>query len=148
MTRLWGRTDAPAPAAGSAPGLAARQAALVAALVADGPAPPGFDAGRLAAARAALLRKRAREAAKLWPLLAAAPDWPGVFAAHRDGHEPVGPLRDGWEVARALRARGELGPGGAAELDDREAALHYDGLRDPRRRSAAGRFAARFRGRR
>lgn len=148
MTRLWGRPDHPPAAAGAGPDLAARQAALVAALVADGPPPPGFDTARLAATRAALLRKRARDAAKVWPLLAARPDWPEVFAAHRDGHGPVGPLRDGWEVARALRARGELGPGGATELDERESALHYDGRGDPRRRFPGGRFAARLRGRR
>ena len=47
--------------------LAARQAALVAALVAGAPDPPGFDPARLAAARRALLRKRAGEAAKHWP---------------------------------------------------------------------------------
>ena len=57
--------------------LAERQAALVAALVAGAPDPPGFDPARLAAARRALLRKRAGEAAKHWPVLAASlgPRW-------------------------------------------------------------------------
>ena len=47
--------EPPDPAAG----LAARQEELVAALVAGGPVPSGFDPGRLAVARRALLRKRA-----------------------------------------------------------------------------------------
>ena len=51
--------------------LAGRQAELVAALVAGAPDPAGFDRDRLAAARRALVRKRAGEAAKQWPLLAA-----------------------------------------------------------------------------
>jgi hypothetical protein len=48
-------------------GLAERQAALVAALVAGAPDPPGFDPVRLAATRRALLCKRAGEAAKTAP---------------------------------------------------------------------------------
>jgi hypothetical protein len=120
-------------------GLAARQAALVAALVADGPLPAGFDPVRVGAARRALLRKRAGEAAKAWPLLAAAlgPEWPAVFAADRAGTAPVGGLRDGWDLARALRARGELPARAAAELAAREAELRYDGRRDPRPRPLA-----------
>ena len=43
--------------------LAARQAALVAALVSGGEVPDGVDAGRLAVLRRALLRKRAGEVA-------------------------------------------------------------------------------------
>ena len=62
--------------------LAERQAALVAALVAGGPAPAGFDPAALAAAGAALLRKRAGEVARHWPLLAAGlgPQWSATFA--------------------------------------------------------------------
>jgi hypothetical protein len=117
-------------------GLAARQAELVAALVAGGSVPTGFDTVRLDATRRALLRKRAGEAAKAWPLLAASfgAEWPRAFAAHRVDHEPVGAQRDGWDVARALHRRGELGAGAAAELAERDAAFSYDGHTDPRPR--------------
>ncbi|PXX65493.1 hypothetical protein DFR70_104557 [Nocardia tenerifensis] len=50
--------------------LSERQAALVAALVAGGPLPDGFEAGAVAAAARALLRKRADEVARRYPLLA------------------------------------------------------------------------------
>ena len=63
--------------------LAARQAALVAALVAGAPDPPGFDPARLAAARRALLRKRAGEAAKHWPVLAASLGHAGRLSSPR-----------------------------------------------------------------
>ncbi len=123
--------------------LDARQAALVAALVAGGPVPAGFDVARVDATRRALLRKRAGEAAKHWPLLAASlgPEWPRVFARTHDGHEPGGPLRDGWDVARALRS--ELGPGAAAELAGREAVLRYDGTSAPRPRRTPRAWLAR-----
>jgi hypothetical protein len=129
------------------PSLAERQAALVAALVADGLLPPGFDPARTAATRRALLRKRAGAAAREWPLLAASlgAAWPRVFAAHRAGHEPVGALRDGWDVAVALRGRGELADGAAAELAGRESRMHYDGRSAPRRRSLADRAVAALR---
>ena len=86
-------------------GLAERQAALVAALVAGAPDPPGFDPVRLAATRRALLCKRAGEAAKHWPVLAAALGhrWAATFAAHHAGREPGGALGDGWDLAHALR---------------------------------------------
>ncbi len=114
--------------------LAARQAALVAALVAGAPAPPGFDPARLAAARRALLRKRTGEAAKHWPVLAASlgPRWSTEFAAQHAGREPGGALRDGWDVARALHA--ELTADAARELRDREDRWRYDGVRPPRPR--------------
>jgi hypothetical protein len=126
--------------------LAARQAELVAALVADGPLPAGFDAIRVGAARRALLRKRAGEAARAWPVLAAAlgPAWVPAFVADRAGTGPVGGLRDGWDLARALRGRGELPAAAATELDDREATLRYDGRSAPRpRRLSALRRALR-----
>ncbi len=135
------RADAPRVphprAAGSAPALADRQAALVGALVAGGADPTGLDTARTAAVRDALVRKRAALAAAAWPRLAAAvPDWPAVFAARARPHggSPPGPLRDGWDVARALHGRGELPPRAHAELAEREAALHYDGASAPRRR--------------
>ncbi|WP_039801540.1 hypothetical protein [Nocardia araoensis] len=49
--------------------LAQRQAALVRALVAGAPIPPGFDAEAVGAAADALLRKRAGEVARRYPLL-------------------------------------------------------------------------------
>ncbi len=115
-------------------GLAERQAALVAALVAGAPDPAGFDRARLAATRRALLRKRAGEAAKDWPVLAASygSRWASVFAAHHAVRESNGALRDGWDLARALR--GELTADAAAELGEREALLRYDGNRPPRSR--------------
>lgn len=128
MSVVWG-PDAPS----ARDRLAARQAALVDALVAGGPPPPGFDTARLDATRRALLRKRAGLAAESWPLLAASfgGSWNAVFARHRDGHEPVGALRDGWDVARAVTG---LTGAAAAELAAREAAFRYDGRRAPRPR--------------
>ena len=129
--------QSPDPAAA----LAARQAELVAALVAGGPVPSGFDPGRLAVARRALLRKRAGEAAALWPLLAASlgSAWPEVFTASVAGRAPAGALRDGWDLARELHRRGELGDAAAVELAEREVTLHRDGRR---RRLPAGRRCA------
>jgi hypothetical protein len=161
MTRMWGPTrespvlrarvarsvppSRPVPAAEPAadppaappmPGLGARQAELVAALVAGDTLPAGFDEDRLDATRRALLRKRAAEAAKVWPLLAASlgSAWPGAFAEHHRGREPVAALREGWDLARTLHRRGELGAGATGELAEREAALRYDGHSDPRPR--------------
>ncbi|MDT7581033.1 MAG: hypothetical protein QOK35_2297, partial [Pseudonocardiales bacterium] len=105
--------------------LAARQAALVDALVAGGPVPTGFDAGALAVTRRALVRKRAGAAAAQWPLLAASlgPDWPAVFAASVEGRPPTTALDDGWRLARTLHGRGELGDAAAVELAEREVTL-------------------------
>jgi len=116
--------------------LAARQAELIAALVAGGPDPAGFDADRLAVARRALLRKRAGEVAAAWPLLAASlgVDWPATFTAFAASRAPAGALRDGWDLARELHRRGELGDAAAVELAEREVAWGYDGRSDPRRR--------------
>ena len=122
--------------------LAERQAALVAALVAGAPDPPGFDPARLAVARRALLRKRAAEAAKHWPVLAASlgPRWSTVFAVHHVGREPVGGLRDGWYLARALRP--DLTADAARELRDREVRWRYDGAGPPRPRRVRAAVAA------
>jgi hypothetical protein len=124
------------PIAPPGAGLAARQAALVAALVVGEPTPAGFDPDRIEATRRALLRKRAAEAAKVWPLLAASlgENWIATFSAHRAGTDPVGGLRDGWEVARILCVRGELARSARSELDSREAVLRYDGRDAPRPR--------------
>jgi hypothetical protein len=116
--------------------LAARQAALVAALVEGAPPPPGFDPTRVRAAADALLRKRAGEVAAAWPLLRTAfgSDWPAEFASWAAGRPTRGALRDGWDLARATAAAGRLGPLGAVELAEREVVWRYDGRSAPRRR--------------
>jgi hypothetical protein len=103
--------------------LAERQAELVAALVAGAHVPPGFDEVRIGAAQRALLRKRAGEVARVWPLLAmAAGDrWPDEFASWAAGRAPQGSLRDGWDLARAWAAAGRLTGPAADELAGREA---------------------------
>jgi hypothetical protein len=114
--------------------LAAGQAAVVAALVADGPVPPGFSADLVRATREALLRKRAGEVAHMWPLLAASfgTQWTARFAEWAAGRPPAGSLRDGWDLARSLGS--SLAPLGSVELATREARWRYDGTRAPRRR--------------
>lgn len=117
-------------------GLAARQAALVAALVATGKLPDGIDEARLAIVRQALLRKRAGEVATTWPLLAASmgPAWIPSFAQWAAGRPPQGSLRDGWDLARDLAAAGELAPLGRDELAARDVIWRYNGRRAPHRR--------------
>ncbi|MGI5519690.1 hypothetical protein ACQEUX_01865 [Micromonospora sp. CA-259024] len=121
---------------GDLAGLAERQAALVATLVAGGPPPPGFAPAQLAATRAALLRKRAGEVARHWPLLAAGlgASWSTTFAGWAARRPTAGSLRDGWDLARALHDQRALPPPAAEELAVREARLRYDGLRAPRPR--------------
>ncbi|HET9516621.1 MAG TPA: hypothetical protein VFO77_02720, partial [Actinoplanes sp.] len=114
----------------------ARQEALVAALTAGAPVPPGFDARRVDVARVALLRKRAGEVARHWPELAATPHWPTEFAAWAAARPTRGSLRDGWDLARDRALQGRLGPRAAAELAAREAGWRYDGHTAPRRRRA------------
>jgi len=89
-----------------------RQAAVVAALVAGAPAPPGFDTHRVRATATALLRKRTGEVAAAWPLLAAAlgADWSASFGAWAAGRPPAGALRDGWDFARSLTASPAASP--------------------------------------
>jgi hypothetical protein len=116
--------------------LAGQQAALVAALVAGAPVPPGFDEDRLAAARTALVNKRAGEVAHAWPALARelGPRWRPRFAEWAAGRPPAGPLRDGFDLARELARSGGLPPGAVAELVAREGYWRYDGQGPPRRR--------------
>ncbi|MEH1013304.1 hypothetical protein V6U90_09345 [Micromonospora sp. CPCC 206060] len=116
--------------------LAARQAALVAALVAGADVPDGFDVRLVGVARVALLRKRAGEVARHWPLLAAGlgTRWPGVFLDWAAGRPTGGGLRDGWDLARTLRDQGTLPLLGADELAVREATARYDGVDPPRPR--------------
>ncbi|TDB69522.1 hypothetical protein E1165_28330 [Micromonospora sp. KC723] len=109
---------------------------MVAALVAGGALPSGFAAGPVTAARLALLRKRAGEVARQWPRLAAGlgDAWWGTFREWADGRPGGGSLRDGWDLARALRDRGTLPAPGAEELAEREATGRYDGRTPPRPR--------------
>jgi hypothetical protein len=127
------------PANASGTSLADRQAALVASLVSGTPAPAGFDSSRLAAARDALLRKRAGEVATSWPLLAAAygPQWTVRFAEWAAGRSPAGAFRDGFDFARSLAAHGDLPDLAARELAEREAQWRYDGTDPPALRASA-----------
>lgn len=115
--------------------LATRQAALVATLVAGAPSPPGFAPETLAAARTALLRKRAGEVARYWPLLATGlgPGWLEVFQHWAAGRPPAGGFREGWDLARYLRGADELPPLGADELACWQAGYHYPGPGHPPR---------------
>jgi hypothetical protein len=114
--------------------LAQRQAALVAALVAGAPVPPGFDERLLGVARQALLRKRAGHVAQHWPMLAASlgPAWTVEFTRWAAGRPSQGSLRDGWDFARS---RGPLSGPAADELAEHEAVWAYDGSSAPRRRA-------------
>jgi hypothetical protein len=135
--------------------LAERQAELVAALTSGAPVPPGFDERLVEAARVALLRKRAGEVARQWPLLAAAfgKRWTGEFAQWAAGRPTQGSLRDGWDLARDLVARDALPALAGEELVTREAAWRYDGAsaprprRGPALRSAGGSVAVQIAGR-
>ena len=121
--------------------LVQRQAALVAALVAGAPLPPGFDQPSVRAAADALMRKRAGEVANVWPALCAllGPQWNVSFAAWAARRPPPGALRDGWDFARSIAATGGLGRAAAVELAEREVAWRYDGVAPPRRRLAGAR---------
>ncbi|MCW2862062.1 MAG: hypothetical protein JWP48_3770 [Actinoallomurus sp.] len=114
--------------------LAAAQAALVAALVAGGPTPAGFDPIRVAAAARALMGKRAGEVARAWPSLAAVHGarWMAVFAEWARDRPARGARLDGWDFARAHRD--SLPPAAALELLMWEAAWRQSGDGAPRRR--------------
>ena len=131
---------------GSAPrSLATRQAELVEALTGGKPVPYGFDAFKVDAARVALLRKRAGEVARQWPMLAAGlgDRWKPSFSSWAAARPTQGSLRDGWDYARDLSSRGELPAIAGAELAEREARWSYDGSSAPRtRRGPAVRSAA------
>jgi len=119
-------------------GLAERQAALVAALVAGAASPPGFDPVRVQATAEALLRKRAGEVGERWPWLRLqfGPQWNNTFADWARGRPPRGSLRDGFDFARQATLTGLA----AMELAAMEARYVYDGARAPRpRRMPAGR---------
>ncbi len=124
--------------------LAQRQADLIAALVAGGPAPPGFDPVRVTATADALLRKRADEVGARWPRLRVqfGPQWTNDFTRWARSRPPLGSWRDGWDYARHLDAAGRLGSVARAELAATEARYRYDGVNPPRpRRSPTLRIA-------
>ena len=102
--------------------LAAAQAALVAALVAGGPLPAGFDTTAVDATRRALLRKRAGEVATAWPLLAASlgTAFTREFMRWAAVRPPTGSTADGLAFAKYLRDAGDLPPLAANELAARE----------------------------
>ncbi|MFG1606262.1 hypothetical protein [Actinoplanes sp. NPDC049265] len=129
---MEGEGDHPGQPGGAAPGLAERQAQLVATLTSGAPVPDGFDPRLIETARVALLRKRAGEVAKSWPALAASHGlrWHRAFAAWASGRPTQGSFRDGWDLARSLTLR----PDAAEELAAREAAYVYDGSAPPRPR--------------
>ncbi|MEV4630845.1 hypothetical protein AB0J90_31730 [Micromonospora sp. NPDC049523] len=123
--------------------LAARQAELVAALVSGAPVPTGFDTRLVGAARDALLRKRAGDVGRHWPMLAAGlgAEWLPTFRSFAATRPTNGSLRDGWDLARELAAGGRLPGPAAEELAVREATWRYDGDSNPlpRRGPALGR---------
>ncbi|MGW4464249.1 hypothetical protein [Micromonospora sp. NPDC004704] len=118
--------------------LAARQAELVAALVSGAPVPTGFDTRLVGAARDALLRKRAGDVGRHWPMLAAGlgADWLPTFRTFAATRPTNGSLRDGWDLARELATGGRLPEPAAEELAVREATWRYDGDSNPRLRRA------------
>jgi hypothetical protein len=99
--------------------LAARQAALVAALTAGAAPPAGFDTRRLRAAAASLAVKRRRAVARAWPGLAGVLDERfTAFTASTPLPRDGGPLADGRAFVRWL--------GGAAPAACRLQALAVD----------------------
>jgi hypothetical protein len=154
MTGDGRRGDNPGQPGGAPEGLATRQAGLVAALTSGKPVPPGFDLFKVDAARVALLRKRAGEVARQWPMLAAGSGdrWMREFADWAATRPTQGSLRDGWDLARDLRARGALPASAGEELAEREARWIYDGASAPRQRrgpavrSASGTVVVQFAG--
>lgn len=114
-------TGAGSVAAGPGADLASRQAALLAALVAGGPLPAGFDAAAVGVAALALRRKRAGEVARAWPAVAAAlgPEWGERFTHWAVGRTPRGSLLDGWAFTTDLLAavEGTATSTGRGQLD-------------------------------
>ncbi|WP_067498532.1 hypothetical protein [Actinoplanes sp. TFC3] len=119
--------------------LAQRQAELVAALTSGAPVPAGFDIRLVEIARVALLRKRAGEVARFWPALAGSfgRSWIREWSAWAATRPTQGSLRDGWDLARELRARNALPETAVDELTAREKTLRYDGRSAPRPRRLA-----------
>ncbi|GII93183.1 hypothetical protein [Sinosporangium siamense] len=114
--RAW-----PAPRGGEPPragslkearaALAAAQAELLAALVAGGAVPEGFDRTRIEAQTQSLAAKRRRLVARVMPELGTAlgAEFPRLFAAYAEGRPPPGRVRtDAEHFAAWLRERGQL----------------------------------------
>ncbi|GAA2406836.1 hypothetical protein GCM10010191_13730 [Actinomadura vinacea] len=118
-------------------GLAAAQEALVRAITAGGPLPPGFDPAAVDAAARSILYKRASEVARTWPALAASygPDWKNTFADWAARRPTNGSVRDAWDFAR--EHTGGLSAEAVRELALTDARFRYDGRGEPRRRRAA-----------
>ncbi|MEU5881698.1 hypothetical protein [Spirillospora sp. NPDC047279] len=134
------------------PALAAAQEALVRAMTAGGEVPPGFDGDAVRAAARGILRKRAGEVARAWPMLAASygPAWADTFAGWAAERPTNGSMRDAWDFARAHRE--SLPRAALIELALTEARHAYDGESAPRPRRAAvrrvpGGVAVQLRGR-
>ncbi|MGC5014618.1 hypothetical protein ACLQ2R_27950 [Streptosporangium sp. DT93] len=133
------------PAPGGGAGNAARdelagaQAALVAALVAGGPTPPGFDRERLRVQETSLIAKRRRTVARLRPdLVASLGDTFGAeFHAYARGRPKPrgGSHADAHDFAAHLRASGRLPESPGAESSGREPSGGESVVRE----SAAGR---------
>ncbi|CAJ62277.1 MULTISPECIES: hypothetical protein [Frankia] len=94
--------------------LAVGQSALVAALVAGGADPAGFDPGAMEATRRALVDKRRAGVARRWPTLAAEPEFGVRFQAWAAGRPPAGAYADG--VAFGQANRDELSEGARVEV--------------------------------
>jgi hypothetical protein len=82
--------------------------------------PEGFEPDRVRATAAALARKRAREVARAWPVLAADlgevfTDRFVAFAAGRPPPATGGAMADGLAFARALARQGRLSDGARVE---------------------------------
>ncbi|MHA3704863.1 hypothetical protein ACXR2U_22045 [Jatrophihabitans sp. YIM 134969] len=96
--------------------IAARQAALVAALTTGGAPPPGVDSHRVDVAATALLHKRAGEVAWRWPGLLATTSDRKRFEVWARNRPRVSSLVEGWDFAEHLERAGDLTAPGAAEL--------------------------------
>ena len=117
--------------------LAARQAALVAALVGGAGVPAGLDAGRVRIQAAALLRKRGRLVALAAPELAAAlgTGFAPAFAAYATGRPARGgSADDAAEFARHLLAGSPYARDRAVRRAARRAARRSLSLRIPENR--------------
>ncbi|MET8335060.1 hypothetical protein ABZV14_38960 [Streptosporangium canum] len=99
---------------GAREALAGAQAVLLAALVAGGAAPPGFDEGRLRIQAASLISKRRGTVARVRPDLVAllGGDFAREFEAYARGRPkpPGGSRADARDFADRLRAAGRLPP--------------------------------------
>lgn len=121
--------------------LARRQADLLAALVAGGPVPAGFDPRQVAAQAAALAAKRRDTAARVAPDLARllGTDWRPLF----DRYARLGPQRGGYrEDARAFAAWALAAEPSAPWRADLAALLSPAPVRPVRRALRAVRAAA------